>query len=173
LRAFVSKYPASPFADEVLNNLASAFIIDDQDEQADAVFREVVQKYPAGRFAERAAWKAGWWAYRQGRCRARRVLIGGAAQFPRSDYRPSWLCIGRPAPRTRAATSGPASTRLRLTATDYPQLYYGRLAVKRLAERGGGRSRCHCSASRCRRQCPRRSDRAAAGGRLNREAMGE
>ena len=47
-RAFVEKFPNSPFAEEVLNNLASAYIIDDQDAEADAVFREILNRYPAG-----------------------------------------------------------------------------------------------------------------------------
>ncbi|NBQ54018.1 MAG: hypothetical protein EBU49_10615, partial [Proteobacteria bacterium] len=40
---------------------------DDKDDEADAVFLEILDRYPTGRFAERAAWKSGWWAYRQGR----------------------------------------------------------------------------------------------------------
>jgi len=137
-RAFVVKYPSSPFADEVLNNLASAYIIDDEDEQADLVFREVVQKYPASRFAERAAWKAGWRAYRQGRFKdAAAFFDRGAAQFPRSDFRPSWLYwSGRALLQAGDVETGVA--RLRLTATDYHNSYYGRLAVKNLASRRGG-----------------------------------
>jgi soluble lytic murein transglycosylase len=136
-RAFVKRYPASPFADEVLNNLASAFIVDDEDEDADAVFREVVEKYPAGRFAERAYWKAGWWAYRQGRFTDAVALFDrGAAQFPRSDYRPSWLYwSGRASLQAGSVETGVA--RLRLTATDYHNSYYGRLAVKGLASQRG------------------------------------
>jgi soluble lytic murein transglycosylase len=137
-RAFVDKFPASPFADEVLNNLASAFIVDDQDDDADAVFRDILDRYPAGRFAERAAWKAGWWAYRQGRfADALKYFDKGAAQFPRSDYRPSWLYwSGRAAQQAGDVETGVA--RLRLTATDYHNSYYGRLAVERLeGERGG------------------------------------
>ena len=137
-RAFVERHPGSPFADEVLNNLASAHIIDDEDEQADAIFREIVERYPAGRFAERAAWKAGWWAYRQGNfAEAVRFFDGGSAQFPRSDYRPSWLYwSGRAAQNLGDVETGVA--RLRLTVTDYHNSYYGRLALSRLAgERGG------------------------------------
>jgi soluble lytic murein transglycosylase len=137
-RAFVDKFPASPFAEEILNTLASAFIIDDRDDEADAVFREILERFPAGRFAERAAWKAGWWAYRQGRfADAMRYFDQGAAQFPRSDYRPSWLYwSGRAA--QQAGDVETAIARLRLAATDYHNSYYGRLAVKRLAgERGG------------------------------------
>lgn len=137
-RAYVEKFPASPFAEEVLNNLASAYIIDDQDGEADNVFRELLIRYPAGRFAERAAWKAGWWAYRHGQyADALRFFDQGAAQFPRSDYRPSWLYwSARAAQQAGDVETGVA--RLRLTATDYHNSYYGRLAVKRLeGERGG------------------------------------
>ncbi len=137
-REFVEKFPTSPLADEVLNTLASAYIIDDQDGEADLVFREIVSRYPTGRFAERAAWKAGWWAYRQGQfAEAQQFFDRGAAQFPRSDYRPSWLYwSGRAAQQAGDLETGAA--RLRLTATDYHNSYYGRLAVKRLqGERGG------------------------------------
>ncbi len=137
-RAFVEKFPSSPFAEEVLNHLASAYIIDDRDDEADLVFREIISRYPAGRFAERAAWKAGWWAYRQGRfTEAVQFFDRGAAQFPRSDYRPSWLYwAGRAAQQAGDPETGVA--RLRLAATDYHNSYYGRLAVKRLqGERGG------------------------------------
>ncbi|MSO52828.1 MAG: tetratricopeptide repeat protein [Acidobacteria bacterium] len=136
-RAFVARYPASPFADEVLNNLASALIIDDEDGQADAVFREVVEKYPSGRFAERAFWKAGWWAYRQGRFQdAAQLFDRGAAQFPRSDYRPSWLYwSGRAWLQSNDAET--AAARLQLAATDYHNSYYGRLAVRQLASGRG------------------------------------
>jgi soluble lytic murein transglycosylase len=137
-RTFLETFPTSPFADEVLNSLASAYIIDDQDAEADKVFREILTRYPAGRFAERAAWKAGWWAYRQGEfAEAMQFFDKGAAQFPRSDYRPSWLYwSARAAQQAGDVETGVA--RLRLTATDYHNSYYGRLAVKRLqGERGG------------------------------------
>lgn len=137
-RAYVDRFPASPYAEEILNNLASAYIIDDRDDEADATFREMLQRFPAGRFAERAAWKAGWWAYRQGRfTEALQYFDRGAAQFPRSDYRPSWLYwAGRAAQQAGDIETGIA--RLRLTATDYHNSYYGRLALKRLeGERGG------------------------------------
>jgi soluble lytic murein transglycosylase len=136
-REFVEKFPASPFGEEILNNLASAHIIDDEDAEADGVFREILERYPAGRFAERAAWKAGWWAYRQGRFSdALQFFDKGSAQFPRSDYRPSWLYwAGRAAQQAGDVETGVA--RLKLTATDYHNSYYGRLAVKLLqGERG-------------------------------------
>lgn len=138
-RAYVERFPASPLAEEVLNNLASAYIIDDDDANADAVFREMLERFPAGRFAERAAWKAGWWAYRQGRFTDAILYFDqGASHFPRSDYRPSWLYwSARAAQQAGDIETGVA--RLRLTATDYHNSYYGRLALKRLEGERGGR----------------------------------
>jgi soluble lytic murein transglycosylase len=137
-RAYVEKYPASPYAEEILNHLASAHIVDDEDEDADAVFRDMLERFPAGRFAERAAWKAGWWAYRQGRYTdALRYFDKGAAQFPRSDYRPSWLYWSARAAQ-QAGDTATATARLRLTATDYHNSYYGRLALQRLQGQRGG-----------------------------------
>jgi soluble lytic murein transglycosylase len=137
-RAYVDKFPSSPYAEEILNNLASAYIIDDEDDQADAIFREMLERFPAGRFAERAAWKAGWWAYRQGRFNDAIIYFDkGASQFHRSDYRPSWLYwSGRAAQQAGDIETG--VTRLRLTATDYHNSYYGRLALKRLEGQRGG-----------------------------------
>jgi soluble lytic murein transglycosylase len=131
-RKYVQQYPSSPFAEEVLNSLASAFIIDDEDEEADTVFREMLVRYPAGRFAARAAWKAGWTAYRHGRfAEALQYFDQGSARFPRSDYRPSWLYwAGRAAEQAGHLETGTA--RLRLAATDYHNSYYGRLALARL-----------------------------------------
>lgn len=135
-REFVTAHPASPWADEVLNGLASAFIIDDDDERAVVVFREMLERYPSGRFAERAAWKAGWWAYRHGQFdEAGQIFDRGAAAFPRSDYRPPWLYwSGRAA--EQAGTRATALARYSLAATDYYNSYYGRLSVRRLAQLG-------------------------------------
>ena len=137
-RAFVDKFPASPYAEEILNHLASAHIVDDEDAEADAIFREILERYPTGRFAERAAWKAGWAAYRDGRfTEAVQYFDKGSAQFPRSDYRPSWLYwAGRAAQQSGDVETGIA--RLRLAATDYHNSYYGRLALARLKETRGG-----------------------------------
>ena len=137
-RAFVDRFPSSPYAEEILNSLASVHIVDDEDADADAIFREMLDRFPAGRFAERAAWKAGWTAYREGRFTdALQYFDKGSAQFPRSDYRPSWLYwAGRAAQQAGDIETGVA--RLRLAATDYHNSYYGRLAIARLKETRGG-----------------------------------
>jgi soluble lytic murein transglycosylase len=131
-RAFVAASPSSPWAEEALNDLATAFIIDDEDDRADEVFKEMLDRYPSGRFAERAAWRTGWWAYRQGRFRdAIRIFDRGAASFPRSDYRPPWLYWSGRASE-QVGDQATATARFTVAATDYYNSYYGRLSVARL-----------------------------------------
>jgi peptidoglycan lytic transglycosylase len=135
-RALVDEFPDSSWADEALNNLGTHFILEDEDEQADAVFRELFAKFPQGPHAERAAWKAGWWAYKHGRYRD---TIGfyesAAALFPRSDYRPAFLYwSGRS--REQIGDAPGAAALYRIAVADYLNSYYGRLAARRLAGTG-------------------------------------
>jgi soluble lytic murein transglycosylase len=132
VRRIVDEFPTQSWAEEALNNLATQHIVQDDDEQADATFRELYEKYPMGRYAERAAWKIGWWAYKNGRyADTVRTFESAAAHFPRSDYRPSWLYWSA---RAHDALREPAlaEARYTLVATDYLNSYYGRLAVRHL-----------------------------------------
>ena len=65
VRALVRDFPQSTWAEEALNNLATYYIQQDEDDQADAVLREMYERFPSGRYADRAAWKAGWTSYRK------------------------------------------------------------------------------------------------------------
>ncbi len=132
VRDLAAAFPDSPYAEEGLNALATALIVGDDDAGAAAVFAAMVAAFPGGRFAERAAWKAGWWAYRQGAmAEAVRFFETGARHFPRSDYRPSWLYWSARAMGQLGDVAG-ASSRYVLAATDYQNSYYGRLALARL-----------------------------------------
>jgi soluble lytic murein transglycosylase len=127
-RIFADSRRESPYAEDALNNLASHFIVADEDERAAEVFRLLIDRYPAGRFTERAYWRVGWWAYREERFQEAATLFDrGAAQFPRSDYRPSWLYWSGRA-WLQAGQRAVADDRLALAATDYFNSYYGRLA---------------------------------------------
>jgi soluble lytic murein transglycosylase len=135
VRRLVDEFPTQSWAEEALNNLATHYILQNDDESADQAFRELYQKFPAGHYGERAAWKLGWWAYKNGRyAEAVRVFESGAAQFPRSDYRPTWLYwSGRAHEALQEAAL--AEARFALIATDYLNSYYGRLAQKKLEGR--------------------------------------
>jgi len=131
---FVARYPDHPRSEEALNEMARRFVLDDIDGKAAQVYTRMVDRFPGGAFAQRGAWKAGWWAYREKNfAETIRVFERGAAHFPRSDYRPPWLywtarAYDRMGQRARAVE------RYRLTATDYLNSYYGRLAWQRLED---------------------------------------
>lgn len=136
-RALAGRFPDSPWAEAALDALATYYIVEDEDARAAEVFRELVAKFPAGRRAERAAWKAGWWAYRHGEfADAARVFESTAVTFPRSDYRPSYLYWSARA-RTSMGDTALARERLGVTIADYGNSYYGRLAARDLAKMDG------------------------------------
>src|SRR6185503_7103756 len=124
--------PTETWSEEALNHLATHFVVDDQDAKADETFREMYSRFPGGRYAERAAWKIGWLAYRnQQYADTIRFFEGAAARFPRSDYRPPWLYWSGRAHEALQETAL-ANARYKLAATDYFNSYYGRLALPRL-----------------------------------------
>ena len=132
VRRIVSDFPDQSWAEEALNNLATHYILQSDDESAEKTFREMYEKFPAGHYAERAAWKIGWRAYRNGNfAETVRVFEGAAAHFPRSDYRPPWLYWSARAHES-LREPGLAEARYALVETDYRNSYYGRLASKRL-----------------------------------------
>ena len=139
VRALEKDFAESTWAEEALNNLATFYIQQDRDDDADAVLRQMYERFPRGRYAERAAWKTGWAAYRRGDMSdAVRSFETAATSFPRSDYRPAWLYWSG---RARAAMGdGPGATaRYQLTIADYHNSYYGRLAEKILEKQGASR----------------------------------
>ena len=132
VRRLATEMPTDSWAEEALNNLATHYIIENEDEKADETFRELYEKFSTGRYGERAAWKIGWWAYKNRRyADTIRTFEKAAADFPRSDYRPSWLYwSGRAHEALKEKTL--ADARYTLVATDYLNSYYGRLAVRHL-----------------------------------------
>ncbi len=136
VRTLATAHPQSPYAEEALNGLATWYVLRGDDQSAAEVFAQMVRQFPAGRFAERAAWKAGWWAYRHDDMAAAvKHFETGAANFPRSDFRPPWLYWSARA-KAQLGDGAGATARLLLTVTDYHNSYYGRLAVARLGAAG-------------------------------------
>jgi peptidoglycan lytic transglycosylase len=134
-RELIEDFPTSEWAAETLNSLASHYLVIDEDAEADLVFRELAQKFPKHRYAERAAWKAGWAAYRSRSFDdAIKFFETAAAAFPRADYRPAWLYwSGRS--RDQLNDTATANERYRLVVADYRNSYYGRLAATLLTTR--------------------------------------
>jgi soluble lytic murein transglycosylase len=134
-RALVNDHPDSPWSEEALNNLASHYIVIDEEDTADQIFRQMVRLFPRGRYGDRAAWRIGWRAYRAGNYReAAEVFEKAAAAYPRADYRPSWIYWSGRA-REQSDDASVAAERYALAVTDYGNSYYGRLAARALAAR--------------------------------------
>lgn len=135
IRRLVDEHPAGRWAEEALNNLASVYIQQDDDAAADVTFLEMYAKFPSGRYAERAAWKIGWRAYKEGRyADTARTFEDAARRFARSDYRPPWLYWAARA-HELLGESSLAEARYALAVADYQNSYYGRLALARLGGR--------------------------------------
>jgi soluble lytic murein transglycosylase len=134
-RALVKEFPDSPWAAETLDDLASYYIIDDKDDDADDVFRQLLERFPRHRYAERASWKVGWEAYRRQKfAETIKLFESAAVTFPRADYRPGWVYWSGRA-RDRMGDASGAAARYRLAVIDYGNSYYGRLASRLLASR--------------------------------------
>jgi soluble lytic murein transglycosylase len=135
-RRVATDFRSDVWAEEALNSLATYADLHDDYDQMDEILRDQYERFPTGRYAERAAWRIGWWAFRNGRfADAGRVFAKASADFPRSDYRPAWLYwAGR---AHESIDDWPlAQARYALTVTDYLNTYYGRLAASRLAAKG-------------------------------------
>ena len=137
-RQLVSDFPDSSWSEEALNNLGTHYILTDEDEEAARAFTELYNRFPAGDRGERAAWKAGWWNYRQGNHAVTiRLFESAAATFPRSNYRPSFLYWAARS-HAKLGASAEAQTRYQLVHQDYGNSYYGRLAGQHLKKRAAG-----------------------------------
>jgi soluble lytic murein transglycosylase len=135
-RQFVLAFPRSSRSEEALNALAVDHVRRNEDVPALQLFREMLARFPGGRFGERAAWQVGWSALRQSRpADAAATFERAAATYPRSDLRPAYLYwAGRAREDLRQFAA--ARARYTLARTDYLYSYYGRLAEQALERPG-------------------------------------
>jgi soluble lytic murein transglycosylase len=131
VRRFSARDDAPAFVERALNELGTHYILASDDEKAAGVFADMYRRYPIGAFADRAAWKAGWWAYRTGDYdEAARIFESAAAGLRRADNRPAWLYWAARAHlhlgRRDAALLG-----FGRVVEDYRNSYYGREAIRR------------------------------------------
>ena len=130
----------SPWVEETLNNLATHYILTDDDAEAARVFAQYLDRFPNGKYGARASWKLGWWRYRQRDFEAAASIFDrAAAAFPRSDYRPAWLYWSAQA-YDNVGQSELAAARYALVTADYLHSYYGRLAEEHLERKQIGKT---------------------------------
>ncbi|MDQ3070699.1 MAG: transglycosylase SLT domain-containing protein, partial [Acidobacteriota bacterium] len=132
VRALVRDMPSSTWSADALDALATYHVRADEDGAAARVFTELFDQFPSSDKAQRAAWMAGWHAYRSGNHpEAIRIFERAAADFPRSDQRPAWLYWSARS-QGEAGSKANASARHKLVLTDYAHSYYGRQSARRL-----------------------------------------
>jgi peptidoglycan lytic transglycosylase len=136
---FAQANPGLPLAEKALNELATYYILNNDDAHAADVFSQMYAAFPAGAFTDRAAWKAGWWAYKSANYRETiRIFESAAASMRRADYRPSWLYWAARSHEALGDRDG-ALAGYRHVVADYRNSYYGREATQAI-ERLGGRA---------------------------------
>ncbi len=132
VRTFVDTHATDPLAEVALNDLGTYYIVTNEDERAAAVFLEMYRRFPRGAYADRAAWKAGWWAYKQRDVDTTiRLFESAAVGLRRADYRPAWLYWAARAREQRG--DGPAALAgHRQVVADYRNSFYGRQATREI-----------------------------------------
>jgi soluble lytic murein transglycosylase len=124
------------WVEEALNDLATYYLKRDAPAAAAVVFAEMYQRFPTGADAERAAWRSGWWAYRNGNFGdAIRVFESAATSLGRVDRRPSFFYWAARAHAQRGEREA-AAEGFRQVVADYRNSYYGRLAQRDLEALG-------------------------------------
>jgi soluble lytic murein transglycosylase len=139
-QALATEFKTGAWTEETLNNLATHYIVTDDDATAGTVFADYLERFPQGKYGARAAWRLGWWRYRAGDFDSAAAIFDRAAvHFPRSDYRPSWIYwAGRAYAKVKQTAR--ANARFELVRTDYLHSYYGRLAGVHLGAASTSRS---------------------------------
>ncbi len=132
VHAFAGRSSDPAWIESALNDLGTHHILADEDEEAAAVFTELYDRFPGGRFAGRAAWKAGWWAFANERyAETVRLFESAAAGLRRSDYRSGWVYWAARA-HERLGQREAAVRGYQQTVADYGNSYYGREAARNL-----------------------------------------
>ncbi|HXD75912.1 MAG TPA: lytic transglycosylase domain-containing protein, partial [Vicinamibacterales bacterium] len=135
MRRVVTEFPGTLWEEDALNSLALADARDDEDDAADQESAELFERFPKGRYTERAAWRIGWHAYRRAQyAECIRIFERAAFNFPRSDYRPAWLYWSGRSHEALGETAL-AESRYSLGVIDYLNTYYGQLASARIGGR--------------------------------------
>jgi soluble lytic murein transglycosylase len=139
VRRFADRHGAHPLVEAALNELGTFYILTNDDELAAGVFREMHERFPSGGFADRAAWKAGWWAYKQQDYpQAIAIFDAAAGALRRADPRPAWLYWSARSHERMGRREAALDAHQRVV-TDYRNLFYGRQSLAEMTRLGGAR----------------------------------
>jgi len=136
--AVADRHPGTAWGEEALLSLANYYQKDALDEGALPWWRRLVAEYPDGRYAERAAWRAGWGDYQAHRFEeAAQTFEATARRRPPGAATPGLLYW---AGRSRLALGQQPEARQLFAETveRYKHAYHGMRAQEALARMGGG-----------------------------------
>jgi len=86
LSSLRGNYPSSPWFEEALYSAANMYLLRPNYEQAAALYGEIAQRFPTGKYAASANWKSAWLKFRLGRNdEARRLFEKQVELYPSSN----------------------------------------------------------------------------------------
>ena len=130
-------FPGTPWGEEALLGLANHYQKDARDDEALPYFRRLLEAYPSGRYADRAAWRVGWGEYRQGHFEEAAQQFEKAARLqPDGNFTPGMLYWAGRA-RKELGQLDRARQLLTETVQRYKRVYHGQRAQETLARLPG------------------------------------
>jgi soluble lytic murein transglycosylase len=131
--AVAALFPGTRWGEESLLALANEFQKDARDDEALPYFRRLLEGYPSGKYADRAAWRVGWGDYRLRRFEeAATGLERSARQYVGSSFVPGMLYWAGRA-RRELGQMDQARQLLSETAQRFKRTYHGARAEEALA----------------------------------------
>lgn len=80
LRSVANRFPKTPFAEDALLALATEAQRVGDDAGATALYRQILDGYPEGRYVDRALWRVSWADYKAGRLEAAATALEAASR---------------------------------------------------------------------------------------------
>jgi len=131
------RFPGTPWGEEALLSLANHYQKDALDEGAAPWWRRLLAEYPDGRYAERAAWRAGWGDYRAGRFEAAARTFETTARRRAPGSATAGLLYWSGRSRQALGQNDRARELFRETVQRYKNAYHGMRAQDAIARLGG------------------------------------
>jgi soluble lytic murein transglycosylase len=131
------RFPGTPWGEEALLALANHYQKDALDDSAAPWWRRLLAEYPDGRYAERAAWRAGWSDYRAARFEAAAQTFEATARRREPGSATPGLLYWSGRSRLALGQSDRARQLFVETIQRYKHAYHGTRAQDALARMGG------------------------------------
>jgi soluble lytic murein transglycosylase len=135
--AVADRFPGTPWGEEALLSLAGFYQKDALDDAAAPWWHRLLAEYPDGRYAERAAWRAGWSDYRSSRFEEAAQTFESTARRREPNGATPGLLYWAGRARLALGQNERARQLFAETVTRYKHAYHGMRAQDALARMGG------------------------------------